>query len=277
MGTAHSTAPEEGPRLHFAPMRDQVIVITGGSAGIGATLARLAASRGAKVVVAARRKAELEAVAKECGGLAVVTDATQRAQVDALRDAALATHGRIDVWVNNAGRGITRPVSALTDADLDAMMADNVKSALYGMQAVLPHMQQRNAGQIVNISSGLGRLPAAPFRSAYCAAKHALNALTACLRMELKAKYPGITVTLVSPGVVATDFGNNALGGGPDSRRLPGAQSVEDCVKAIADAIEHRSADVYTAPQMKAEVEAYYADPVAAEAAIVQRLAAFAR
>ena len=75
------------------------------------------------------------------------------------RDAALSRFGRIDVWVNNAGRGITRSVAELTDDDLDAMWRDNVKSALYGRQAVLPHFKSRTAGQIVNIFSGMGRMP----------------------------------------------------------------------------------------------------------------------
>src|SRR5687767_7418510 len=118
---------------------DKVIVITGASAGIGAELARQAGEKGAKLVLAARRRPELEAVASRAGreAIAVVTDVTRRADMERLRDAALERFGRIDVWVNNAGRGITRPVSELTDEDLDAMMTDNVKSALYGMQVVL--------------------------------------------------------------------------------------------------------------------------------------------
>ncbi len=241
---------------------DKVIVITGASGGIGAELARQAAGQGARLVLAARRQAELEAVAARCGSeaLAVVTDATRRADMERLRDAALARFGRIDVWVNNAGRGITRSVAELTDADLETMWRDNVNSALYGMQAVLPHFQARNAGQIVNVSSTLGRLPMVPHRSAYSAAKHALNALSACLRQELRESHPGITVTVVMPGVVATAFGDNALGGGPDSRTLPGAQRVEAAAKVILDAIEQPRPEVYTQPTMQALVERYYRD-----------------
>lgn len=246
---------------------DKVIVITGASSGIGAELARQAGEKGAKLVLAARRQPELEAVAARSGkeAIAVVTDATQRVDMERLWDAALQRFGRIDVWVNNAGRGITRPVSELTDEDLDAMMRDNVKSALYGMQVVLPHFKARNAGQILNVSSGLARLPLAPFRSAYSAAKHALNGLTACLRLELKQSHPGIMVSVVMPGVVATEFGSNALGGGPDSRTLPGAQSVEDATKVILDVIENPRPEAYTQPQMKAEVERYYHDVAAFE------------
>jgi NADP-dependent 3-hydroxy acid dehydrogenase YdfG len=125
---------------------DKVVVITGASAGIGAELAKQLARRGAKVVLAARRKAELEGVAKELGdnALAVVTDVTKRDDVDHLGQAALDRFGRIDVWVNNAGRGISRSVAELTDEDLDGMWRDNMKSVVYGIQAVLPHFKSRN-------------------------------------------------------------------------------------------------------------------------------------
>src|SRR5687767_5608586 len=119
----------------------KVVVITGGSGGIGAALARVLADRGHAVVLAARRGAELRQIAEEiagrgaAGALAVETDVTQRDDVFRLRDAALDEFGTFDVWVNNAGRGITRSVLQLTDADVDDIVAVNVKSALYGMQA----------------------------------------------------------------------------------------------------------------------------------------------
>jgi len=251
---------------------NKVIVITGASSGIGAELARQAGAKGAEVVLAARRQAELEAAAARSGSeaLAVVTDATRRADMERLRDAALERFGRIDVWVNNAGRGISRPVSELMDEEFDEMMRDNVKSALYGMQVVLPHFKERNAGQIVNISSGLARLPVVPFRSAYSAAKHALNALSASLRVELQQAHPGIMVSVVMPGVVATDFNSKALGGA-DSHSLPWAQSVEDATKVILDVIENPRAEAYTQPATKGEVERYYRDVAAFETEISAR------
>jgi NADP-dependent 3-hydroxy acid dehydrogenase YdfG len=242
-------------------MKDLVIVITGASGGIGAALARLAGSRGARLVLAARRSTELREVAARSGAdaLEVVADVTRRADVHRILAAALERFGHVDVWVNNAGRGITRPVSALGDEDFDEMMRVNVKSALYGMQAVLPHFQERGRGHIINVSSMLGRLPLMPQRSAYTAAKHALNALTASLRMELRERWPGIHVSTVSPGVVATEFGVHALGGGFDSRQVPNAQPVDEVAQVIADLIEHPQADVYTRPGMREQVVAYFA------------------
>ncbi len=157
-------------------MNDKVIVITGASSGIGAAVARRVGQMGASLVLAARRERELRAVAAESGprALAVVADVTRRAEVEGIVTASLGRFGRIDVWINNAGRGITRQVAELTDEDLDEMMRVNVKSALYGMQAVLPHMKERKRGHIINISSVLSRIPFASIRSAYSASKHAL-------------------------------------------------------------------------------------------------------
>ena len=128
------------------------------------------------------------------------------------------------------------------------MVRDNLKAPLYGIQAILPHMQARGDGTIANVSSMLGRVPFAPIRSAYSACKAALNSMTETLRMELREKFPKIRVITVLPGVVATDFGNHALGGGPDSRSLPGAQDVGEVARAIADALLSRNGDVYTRP-----------------------------
>lgn len=242
-------------------MNDTVVVITGASAGIGAALAQLLAGRGKSLVLVARRQDVLESVAAQCGGhaLAVVADVAQRAEVRRVVEAALARFGHIDVWVNNVGRGITRPPSELTDEDIDEIMRLNVKSALYGMQEVLPHFKQRNAGHVINISSLLGRVPFAVIRSAYCGSKHFLNALTATFRAEVQQTHPGIQFTLVSPGVVRTDFGLNARHGGPDSRQLPGSQSAEEVAAVIAGAIESRLPDVYTQQGAHDRIAGYYA------------------
>ena len=252
---------------------DKVVVITGASAGIGAELARQLAATGAKVVLAARRKTELDTVVAEIGtdAFAVLTDVTKRSDVEHLCRAALDHFGRIDVWVNNAGRGISRSVAELTDDDMDAMWRDNMKSVLYGIQAVLPHFKSRNQGQMVNLSSGLSRVPLAPARAAYGAVKSAVNMLSASLRVELRPTHPGIDVTVVLPGVVATDFGRNALGGGVDNRNIPGAQPLEEAVKAIVDVIENPKSEAFTSPFIAEIVARYQRDPDAFEAEVASR------
>ena len=198
---------------------------------------------------------------------------TRRADVERLRDAAIAKFGRVDVWINNAGRGITRSVIDLTDADLDEMMAVNVKSALYGMQSIVPHFIERGSGHLINVSSMLSRVPFAAYRSAYNAAKAALNALTANLRVDLSARYPGIHVSLVIPGLVTTEFARNAVGGSPP---LPPAaareaQTPEQVAERIAALIEHPVAEIYTNPEHHDRALRYFQDVGAFERETTRR------
>jgi short-subunit dehydrogenase len=109
----------------------------------------------------------------------------------------------------------------------------------------------------------LGRVPFAVIRSAYSASKHFLNAITANIREEIHATHPQIQVSLVLPGVVATEFGLHARHGGVDSRAFPGAQTPEDVAHVIADVIESRRADVYTRPDGQQMVARYYAADIA--------------
>jgi short-subunit dehydrogenase len=252
-------------------MGPKKVVITGASSGIGAALARTLAGQGHALALAARREAELRAVAAECGGrtVVVVADVRRREDVNGLRDRALEAFGGVDVWVNNAGRGISRTVLELTEADLDEMMAVNVKSALFGMQAIVPHFKERRRGHTINVSSFLGRVPLVTFRSAYNAAKAALNALTANLRVDLAKDYPDVHVSLVMPGVVRTDFARNALGGTPT---LPGgagagpSQTPEEVAEVIARLIAEPRAEVYTNPASAEIARRYFEDIAAFEA-----------
>jgi len=255
-------------------MPTKTIVVTGASGGIGAALAVKLAAQGHHLVLAARREPELREVARRAGNaLAVTADVTRRADVVGIRDRALGEFGHVDVWVNNAGRGITRAVLDLTDEDFDEMMAVNVKSALYGAQAIMPHFIERERGHLINVSSFLGRVPMVSYRSAYNAAKHALNALTANLRADL-AGHPAIHVSLVIPGVVGTDFARNALGG---ARTLPPGvitarpQAPEEVADVMTNLIDHPVPEVYTNPVQAEAVARYYQDVAAFERAAQKR------
>ena len=269
----------------MTPDQGEVVVITGASGGIGAALARRLGREGKRLVLAARRESELHSVGSEAealgarGALIVPTDVTRRDAVMRLRDAALKGFGRIDVWINNAGRGITRPVLELTDGDLDDMIAINLKSALYGIQAVTPHFIERGEGHLINVSTFLGRVPIAAYRSAYSASKAALNSLTANLRMDLRASHPNIHVSLVMPGVVATDFAPNA--NTPEAIRpdVPGrsragaVQTADEVADRIWDVIRNPIAEVYTNPASAEIVGAYYSDVAAFEDQLAQHRA----
>jgi NADP-dependent 3-hydroxy acid dehydrogenase YdfG len=246
-------------------MDKKVAVVTGASGGIGAELCKKLGGDGWCVVLAARREQELKAVAAQCGvdTLVVVTDVRKRSDVDRLKEQTLARFGRIDVWVNNAGRGIGRKVLDLAESDLDEMISVNVKSVLFGIQAVVPYFQKQGAGHIINISSFLGRVPFVTDRSAYNASKSAMNMLTANLRMDLRRTHPGIKVSLVMPGVVTSEFANNAMYGTPMPPGLAGrvnAQTPQQVADILFDLIKYPKPEVYTNPSSAETAKAYYSD-----------------
>jgi len=238
-------------------MASSITVITGASAGIGAALARKLVSENHRVVLSARREKELNDVVAELGSGArgVVGDMTKRADVERLRDTAIETFGQIDVWVNNVGRGIVRHVLDLSDEDIDETIAANLKSAIYGMQAIVPHFQQQKRGHLINVSSFLGRVPVVTVRSIYSASKAALNVLTANLRVDLSKDYPDIHVSLAMPGMTLTEFHQNAIGapqGSPGGNR-PSAvpsQTADEVADAIADLIAQPKSEIYTNPAL---------------------------
>jgi NAD(P)-dependent dehydrogenase (short-subunit alcohol dehydrogenase family) len=254
----------------------KVIVITGASGGIGAALAKHVGAQGHQVVLAARREHELKEVADAIGrnALPVKCDMTHRAEVEHLKVAALEHFGQIDVWVNNVGRGIGRKVLELSDAELDEMMSVNLKSALYGIQVVIPYFQKRGKGHLINISTALSRVPFATYRSAYSAAKAALNCLTTYLRVDLRESHPGIHVSLVIPGTVLTDFAKNALGGTPVMSHGAGSvkpQTAEEVAVVIADVIENPRPEVYTNTALADIVRRYGEDVAAFEEGLAKR------
>lgn len=241
---------------------ERVIVITGASRGIGRELAISLAENGEYLMLAARTHPELHQVARQCGRdtFAYTTDVTRRQDVQRLFDETIRTFGHIDVWINNAGVGIQRSVLELTDEDLDQMMSFNLKSALYGMQIVTPHFISRGKGHVINISSGLSRLPWVSARSAYSASKAALNNLTANLRMDLKKLAPDVHISLVLPGAVDTQFAASAIHAEETTIPRPNAQPVEEVVKVIVDLINEPVAEVYTNPAHRQRMLNYFND-----------------
>lgn len=189
-------------------IKGKVVVITGASSGLGEATARLLAAEGATVVLAARRTERIEALAEELnhqGGtaLAVATDVADSTQVKALADTAVATYGRIDVMLNNAGLMPLAPLEQLKIDEWDQMIDVNLKGVLYGIAAALPHMKQQKSGHIINVSSVYGH-KLGPDATVYCATKHAVRALSEGLRQEVKPY--NIRTTVISPGAVATEL-----------------------------------------------------------------------
>src|SRR4051794_913972 len=186
----------------------KVVVITGASSGLGGATARLLSAEGASVVLGARRVERIQSLADELTGsggkaLAVTTDVTVFDQVKRLVDAAVQTYGRIDVMLNNAGLMPHSPLERLKVEDWDRTIDVNIKGVLYGIAAALPHMKQRKAGHVINVSSVAGH-KVGPGSAVYSATKHAVRVISEGLRQEVKSH--NIRTTVISPGAVATEL-----------------------------------------------------------------------
>ena len=222
-------------------LKDKVAIVTGGSKGIGRAVALGLAECGAKVVVAARSKAELENVAAEIkakGGdaLAVETDLMVGARIDALVAAAREAYGRIDILVNNAARSYLRPLMELREDGWDKIFGTNVKALWLLSRAAAKIMAEKGGGAIVNITT-VGAVRGGAGMAAYHASKAAVNMLTKCMAVEWAAL--NINVNCVGPGLTKTDF-SRPLWENPDvekmvASRIPKGRlgEVEDIVPAV--------------------------------------------
>lgn len=228
-------------------IQDKVVLITGGSTGIGAEVARLLASQGAKVAIAARRKDKLDEVvaAIEAGGgvaRAYSLDVTDKKQVEAVVAATVADFGKVDVLINNAGLMPIRPMSEVNTDEWDQMIDVNLKGTLYGIAAVLPRFIAQESGHIINLSSVAGTKVFAPGGTVYSGTKFAVSAISEGLRQEVGDK---IRVTSIAPGAVESDLKHSTSGTSADAvldfykQAIPAAA----VARAIAFAIE-QPADV---------------------------------
>ncbi len=201
-------------------LKNQVVVITGASSGIGRTTAQRLAREGARVVLAARSTDRLNILAadiKETHGEALVvpTDMRDEGAVRRMVERAFAWHGRLDVLINNAGQAASGTVADMRLPDFRQILELNVLGPVVAIQAAVPWMRQGGGGVIVNVSSMVTRM-LIPGLSAYTATKAALNALSAAARVELAGD--NIRVVTMFPRMTATDFGKNSLGD-PELRR----------------------------------------------------------
>jgi short-subunit dehydrogenase len=228
---------------------NQVVWITGASSGIGAALAEAFGREGAKLVLSARRRAELDQVAAKCGGAPFVLplDLAQADTFPAAVAAVLERFPRIDVLVHNGGIS-QRALVKDTQLEVDRrIMEVNYFGAVALTKAVLPSMSQAKAGQIVVVSSVMGKI-GTPQRSAYAASKHALHGFFDCLRAEVTGD--GIVVTLVCPGYIRTEISKNALIGDGSATNKTGddiaaGYPADRTAQQILAAVRARKSEVY--------------------------------
>jgi NAD(P)-dependent dehydrogenase (short-subunit alcohol dehydrogenase family) len=230
-------------KIHLRPLRDQVMVVTGASSGIGLVTAREATRAGARVVLAARNGHDLDAAVEAIradGGraAAVVADVADPQQVDAIADEALRHFGRIDTWVNNAAVSMYGRVMQLTVDDMRRQMDVNYWGQVYGSRAAVRHLRDRG-GALINVASALADR-AIPLQANYCAAKHAVKAFTDALRMELEEEGVPISVTLVKPASVDTPFFQKARTYlGVEPQPVPPVYAPEVVSEVILHAAQH--------------------------------------
>lgn len=234
--------------MKLKPLDQQTIVITGGSSGIGLATARLAARRGANVVIIARN-AEGLAVAAEGiradGGRCdtISADVSSRAEVRAAIEQVIARHGGFDTWVSNAGVGVYAKLESLSDDDHRALFETNYWGVVHCATEALPHLKARG-GALITTGSIASQM-ATPVLSAYAASKHAVKGYVDSLRLELIHEKAPVAISLIQPSGINSPFARHALNlMGAPAKVPPPAYSPDIVARAICHAAEHPTRDM---------------------------------
>ena len=218
-------------------LKEKVAVITGGTRGIGLSIAEALVAEGARVYISGRDegalRAAIERLTKEGAGRVdgCACDVRRYDDCRAMVARAAERFGGIDVLVNNAGIGIFKPVDQLAPEEWDATIATNLSGVFYCSREAIPHLRKRGGGYIINISS-LAGINAFASGAAYNASKFGLNGFSEAMMQDVR--YDGIRVSYVMPGSVATEFSGR---GGEASWKLAG----EDVARAVVDLVKYPS------------------------------------
>lgn len=227
----------------------QTIVITGATSGIGLVTARMAAQRGAKLVLAARNEEALQKLTDEInssGGEAVyvVADVGHEGEVIGIAAEAVNRFGNFDTWVNNAGVSIYGKIEEVPIEDQRQLFETNYWGVVHGSVVAARHLRLYG-GALINVGSTLSDR-AIPLQGAYCASKHAVKGFTDAFRMELEADDAPVSVTLVKPAAIDTpykDHAKNYLGVKPENP--PPVYAPEAVAEAILHCAENPTRDVF--------------------------------
>lgn len=236
-------------------IKDKVIWITGASSGIGEALVYELAKKGAKLIISARRKEELDRVKGNCVAAAqpnirvIPLDLAEPSTLPLCAEAALQVFGHIDVLVNNGGIS-QRSLAKETTLDVDRkVMEVNFFGTIALTKSLIPHFIKRRQGQFVTVSSIAG-IVGTPFRTTYAASKHALQGYFNSLRSELWKESPQIYVTMICPGFINTNLsitalkGDGSIQGKKDETHVKGLPP-RLVAEAIINAIENKKREVY--------------------------------
>ncbi len=235
--------------LELKKLNEQTIVITGASSGIGLVTARMAAERGARLVVAARSPEALSQLVSEikgAGGQAVhvVADVANEDDVRRISEAAIQHFGGFDTWINNAGVSIYGKMMEIPIEDQRRLFDTNFWGVVYGSYVAAEHLKQRG-GALINIGSTLSDR-AIPIQGIYSASKHAVKGFTDALRMELEEDGAPISVTLIKPGAIDTPYPHHAKNYMESEPTLPPPVYAPEVVaEAILYCAEHQEREVF--------------------------------
>jgi NAD(P)-dependent dehydrogenase (short-subunit alcohol dehydrogenase family) len=217
------------------PLSEQVVVVAGGSYGLGRAIAERAAAGGARVVIGARTREALDSSGAE---LAVETDVSDRSQVDRLVAAAVERFGRIDTYVANAMVTVYAEAHRLEDDELRRVFDVNFFGAVYGYWSVLPHLR-KSRGTFVQIASALS-YRGIPLQAAYCSTKAALRTFMESARVELEKEGSGVDVSVILPGAINTpQFDRARQKMGLQPQPVPPIYQPEPFAEAVVHCFEH--------------------------------------
>jgi NAD(P)-dependent dehydrogenase (short-subunit alcohol dehydrogenase family) len=235
-------------RIKLKKLADQVIVITGGTSGIGLATANRAAERGARVVLCSRNEAELRdtvAAIEERGGTArsVVADVANQGDMERLAAAAMEEFGALDTWVNNAGVSFFGRLTEVAIEDMRRLFEVNFWGTVYGARAAVARLRG-GGGALINLGSVVSDR-AIPLQGAYSASKHAVKGFTDALRMELEEEGAPISVTLIKPSAIDTPYFQHAKNYMSVEPKPPAPVYAPEVVaNAILRAAEHPVRDI---------------------------------
>jgi NAD(P)-dependent dehydrogenase (short-subunit alcohol dehydrogenase family) len=194
----------------LADLDGKIAIVTGGASGIGKGIASALLGEGMQVVIADVEEEALESTAAELGAVAIRTDVSDAASVQALADATLERFGAVHVVCNNAGIGPFAPIASLTLDDWHWIVGVNLWGVIHGVTTFLPILERNtDGGHIVNTASMAGLAPV-PRIGAYCVTKYGVVALTETLALELETAGSSVGVTVLCPGPVRTNIGTSS-------------------------------------------------------------------